>query len=562
MQARLSQSALPAARVVVGTLLLGSAALVAASGPGGVPVGLLFGLAGLTYGVSLAAFLARGLVVRRPWLLDVQLWSDALVVTAFVHLTGGITSYFTTLYVLPIIAASTIRFRGGALRVAGWSAVLYALVVLAQYARAAGYDLPGGVAQVESALPGVRFAQVAVATNLLGFIAVALLAGSLAERLRAADARLDRASHQIKDLRAFTEVIVDSLPSGLVTTDMAHRVLTFNRAAATITGIAPERALDLAAADLFQLSDVVREELARLEGRVLRTEIPFITASGRHIEVGLSATIIGLPEGGRGCLFTFQDITDIRRRERNARRQERLAALGEMAAGIAHEIRNPLASMSGSIQVLRQELPLGQDHAQLFDIVLRESERLDDTIGSFLAYARPQRLPPVTVDVGRAAHDVAAMLGGAPECGPHHRIEVDVPTGPVPCEIDERQLRQVLWNLGTNGLRAMTDGGTLRLGVGTGEVDAHPVVVLTVTDTGSGIPAQDLDGIFQPFRSRFPRGMGLGLAVVHRLVTEWGGAIQVASDVGRGTTMEVRLPARAADTQEQAAAPVVARAAS
>lgn len=271
-----------------------------------------------------------------------------------------------------------------------------------------------------------------------------------------------------------------------------------------------------------------------------------MTPDGRVLEMGFSFSPLTFPDGGKGYLLSFQDVTDVRRLEQDARMRQRLAAVGEMAAGIAHEIRNPLASMSGSIQVLRQELPLSEDQAQLMDIVLRESERLNDTIRSFLAYARPQRSAPARLDVRRILQDTALLLRNSAEVRGDHVIDVQAPKEPVWCEADESQIRQVVWNLATNGLRAMAGGGRLLLTVDadrTAGVDES--VVLTVEDQGCGIAPDDLDSIFQPFRSSFDRGTGLGLAIVHRVVTDYNGTIQVSSKVGVGTKVSVRLPAHA-----------------
>ena len=235
-------------------------------------------------------------------------------------------------------------------------------------------------------------------------------------------------------------------------------------------------------------------------------------------------------------------MTDLRRLERNARLQQRLAAVGEMAAGIAHEIRNPLASMSGSIQVLRQELPLNAEQAQLMDIMLRESERLNDTIRSFLAYARPQRFAVSRLDVRKTLQDTAMLIRHGSDAREDHVIEVDVPAEPVWYEADENQIRQVVWNLATNGLRAMARGGRLRLAV----VATPAEVELIVEDQGRGIPEEELDEIFQPFHSSFEKGTGLGLPIVHRIVTDYGGTIQVSSRVALGTAFRVKLPLRAA----------------
>ena len=233
-------------------------------------------------------------------------------------------------------------------------------------------------------------------------------------------------------------------------------------------------------------------------------------------------------------------MTKIKKLEHDAAIQQRLAAVGEMAAGIAHEIRNPLASMSGSIQILRQELPLSAEQEQLMDIVLRESERLNQTIRSFLAYARPQRFAIARLDVRRALNDAALLLRHSADVGENHVIDVDVPDSELWYEADEGQIKQIVWNLATNGIRAMSHGGRLRL---TGALEpSSGGVIITVKDEGIGIPSEDLDGLFQPFHGSFAKGSGLGLAIVHRIVTDYHGEIHVSSQVGVGTTVSVRLP--------------------
>jgi two-component system, NtrC family, sensor histidine kinase PilS len=555
MDIRARLSTLIAVRVVLSTLLLGSAVVVQVNRPGAFPVNPFFFLIGLTYALSVVYLATLRFVERHVWLADVQFALDAIIVSAFIYVTGGITSYFSSLYLLPIIAASRLRFRRGGMQVAVLSAVLYLALVSAQYLHAFGYlaDWPDGGAE----LPGTRFAQYTVGINLFGFFAVALLAGSLADGLRSAGVRLERASNQIADLRAFNEHVIDSLLSGLITTSEDGRVLTFNRAASAITGLAAPRAVGADVFDLLQIEPAFKPRVAVLEpAQSLRIDIRHRTADRRTIDLGITASTLAFPDGRRGFLFTFQDVTDMRRLERNGRLQQRLAAVGEMAAGIAHEIRNPLAAMSGSIQVLRQELPLSDEQAQLMDIVLRESDRLNDTIRSFLAYARPQRFSVARLDIRKTLQDAALLIRNGSDVREDHAIDVDVPSEPVWFEADENQLRQIIWNLATNGLRAMPSGGRLRLAVAT---EARPggdgEVVMTVQDEGRGIPAEELEGIFQPFRSSFDRGTGLGLAIVHRIVTDYGGTIQVASSVGAGTTMRVRFPVR------PAAAPAVIRAA-
>jgi two-component system sensor histidine kinase PilS (NtrC family) len=532
-----------AIRVVISTILLGSATIVArVAGPAAFAVAPFFLLAGITYASTIAAALSLPFVERQRWLVDLQLAGDALLVSAFIHLTGGVTSYFSSLFVLPIVAASTVQFRRGGVMVATLSALLYTGLVLAQYLPGAA-GLPG-YGRAGSELPPQSVAQYTVALNVFGFFAVALLSGSLANGLRSAGAQLEQASTRIADLRAFNQHVIDSLPSGLATTDRERRIVTFNRAAETITGIAFDRARGRPVADVLQLPASLLAALnIDLSSVPQRVEIRYRRPDGRgELEVGLSATHLLTPEGRAGLLFTFQDVTNIKKLERDAAMQQRLAAVGEMAAGIAHEIRNPLASMSGSIQILRQDLPLTAEQEQLMDIVLRESERLNTTIRSFLAYARPQKFQSVRVDLRRALSDTALLLRNSTEGGEGHVIEVDVPSRELWYEADEGQIKQIVWNLATNGLRAMPEGGRLRLAAG---VDVSTGgVLLTVKDDGVGIPEAELPNLFQPFHGGFAKGSGLGLAIVHRIVTDYHGTIRVTSVQGTGTTVSVSLPAR------------------
>ena len=528
-----------AVRAAVITLLLGSAILIQIKSPGSLPIDPFFFLIGLTYGLTVLYSLTLRQAERQRWLVDLQLACDAVVVSAIVHLTGGVTSYFSSLYTLPIIAASAIQSWRGGLMVAVLSTVLYAGLVLAQYFGSPA--LP--IVVVAAELPPLRVALFTVGLNVFGFVAVAALSGYLAEGLRRADAQLERASSELADLQAFSQHIIDSLQSGLATIDPAGRVMTFNRAAETITGLPAHDAIRRPASEVLQLP----AEVTRLLGpgpphqRVPRIEFGFTRGDGRQIELGLSGSTLQTPRGEAGFLLTFQDVTESRKHEREARVQQRLAAVGEMAAGIAHEIRNPLASMSGSIQILRQELPLTEEQGQLMDIVLRESERLNDTIRSFLAYARPQRQSMTRMDVRQVITDTARLLQNSSELHDTHAIAVDVPPGPVWFQADEGQIRQIVWNLATNGLRAMPSGGRLRLSVAP-EGDEAPQVVIGVSDEGVGIAAEDLDGIFQPFRGGFARGTGLGLSIVQRIVSDYGGEVRITSNKGTGTTVHVRFP--------------------
>jgi two-component system sensor histidine kinase PilS (NtrC family) len=529
-----------AARLIVSTLLLGSAAAIDVIRPETFPVNPLVFLIAVTYALSVVYLMTLRVAERVPALIDLQFALDAVVVSAFIHVTGGITSHFSSLYMLPIMAASTVRARRGALQVAWLSATLYTGLVCAQYLDV-GVVPEGWWLQVPAALPTPGFAKYTVAINLSGMIAVAMLSGSLAERLKSANAGLEDASFEIADLRAFNDHLIDSLTSGLVTTDARGRILTLNPAAERLAGLTAGAGVGRDVREVLQLPpDAATGAPCDLSSR--RLEVAFKTSRGQEIDIGLSLAPLHFPEGTTGHLVTFQDITALRRLERETRLRQRLAAVGEMAAGIAHEIRNPMASVSGSLEVLRREIPLSPEQAELMDIALRESDRLNERIRLFLAYARPSRVTPAPVEVDSVMRDAAQLLRVSVDARDDHVIDVDVPAEPAWIECDETELRQVLWSLGTNGLRAMTRGGRLLLSARIEVQEGRLVLVLAVHDQGCGIPASEIDQVFQPFRSSFAQGTGLGLAIVHRIVTDHGGQIHVSSSVGVGTTVRVRLP--------------------
>ena len=536
-------AALIAIRLVVATVLLGSAVIVQLREPGAWPINPFFFLIGLTYAVSLVFIGSLPFVERFPWLTDVHFAIDAMLVSAVVLLTGGVQSFFTILYMLLIVAASAMQFRRGGLQIAGLSTILFVGVVMAQYLHAEGYLALPSYVNNATGLPPVTVAQYSVALNAFGFFVVAVLSGSLAERARLGEQQLEEATEEIADLQAFNQYVLDNLVSGLTTADADNRIVTFNRSAMMITGRSGALPIGKPVVDVLQLPGTFAADMARdlVRVRSMRIDYQYRRGDGRTIEVGLSAAALPLPDGSRGYVYTFQDVTDVKRFEQNARLQQRLAAVGEMAAGIAHEIRNPLASMSGSMQMLKQELPLSAEQAQLMDIVLKESERLNQTMKSFLAYARPQRLSLQQVDLRALAQETAILLRNSTEVDDKHNIEVEPAAQPVMIEADESQIRQIIWNLATNGLRAMPEGGTLRLSAAAEGSHA----TLCVEDEGVGIPPEEVEKIFQPFRGSFGKGTGLGLAIVHRIVTDYDGNIEVKPRSGGGTIFRVTFPAAA-----------------
>ena len=332
-------------RAAVVTLLLGSAILIQIQAPGSLPIDPFFFLIGLTYALTVVYVLLLRHAEQHRWIVDVQLAGDAVIVSALVYLTGGVSSYFTSLYTLPIIAASTIQSQRTGMMVGVLSSVMYAGLASAQYFGTPALPVVVGA----DSRPQERVALFIVFLNIFGFVAIALLSGWLAERLRRTGAALEKTSNQLADLQAFSDHVISSLTGGLATTDIEGRILSFNKAAEGITGVTAAQVVERRATEVLQLPSEFAELFGSREGRprLPRVEYVFRCADGREIELGISTAILRTPRGEVGFVFTFQDVTEARRHEREARIQQRLAAVGEMAAGIAHEIRNPLASMSG-----------------------------------------------------------------------------------------------------------------------------------------------------------------------------------------------------------------------
>jgi two-component system sensor histidine kinase PilS (NtrC family) len=267
--------------------------------------------------------------------------------------------------------------------------------------------------------------------------------------------------------------------------------------------------------------------------------VDYVPPSGPPAELGVSVTRLALPDRRpTGYLVVFQDLTEIKRLEADFRVREKLAAVGEMAAQLAHEIRNPLGSISGSAQVLMGDAKVSPEHLQLLRIITRESKRLSDTLNGFLYQARAPSRERGPVDVGSVIGEAVTLLRHGPEVGAGHEVVFEAGEGPHVCLADRDQLIQVFWNLARNGLEAMPGGGTLEVGLRSGDGE----VIISVSDQGRGMRRNEQQRLFQPLPSGSRMGGGLGLAIVYRIVREHGGDINVRSTPGRGTTVDVRLP--------------------
>jgi len=526
-------------RVALATLLL-STVLGAALSNGGVeslsgPFARFgFGLLFATYLVSIGYGAAYRRVRRPIRFAYVQVTIDLGLATVIIHATGGGQSAFFFLYFLDVVAVALLAQRRGAAVAAGASAVLMVGVSVAGYLHLLP-PVPG-----QSWFPwdiGRDELAQRLALNALALGAVGVLATNLAQQTRQAGERLTRHERYAGDLATLHENTIRSMTSGLVTLDLEGRVTSINEAASEILGLPRARLLgDAMDVHLPQLGLLLLE--AGPQGTVRRAEITALRPDGAVRNLGISAAPLADHAGGVvGRVIHFQDLTELRRMQLEVERAERLASVGRFAAGIAHEIRNPLASISGSIEMLKTTPGADADSRQLMDIAVREVDRLNRLITDLLDYARPRSEDRRPLDLAEQVAEIVRAF--AQERREKIRVTSDLRAGVI-VDAATGQLRQVIWNLIRNAAEAMPDGGAIAIRLGAEATQA----ALEVRDDGPGIPRDRVERIFEPFFSTKSGGTGLGLATVARIVADHGGTIDVASDPHQrpGATFTVRLP--------------------
>jgi two-component system, NtrC family, sensor histidine kinase PilS len=382
----------------------------------------------------------------------------------------------------------------------------------------------------------------AVGLNDIAFLFVGLLAARLVKRQSHYDVRLTEATQTLANLRALHERIVESIRSGVVTTDLQGRIYIFNAAAVEITGYEADDVRGQNASIFFgDIEENIRQSMSAAEAGEPspRFEADCLTAEGLRLRLGFSIFPLFAESGETtGLVITFQDLTQVRALEETSRRQDRLAAVGRVAASIAHEIRNPLAAMRGSIQVLRSEMDGNSSQAELMEIILRESDRLNRIITDYLTYARPRSHAHTSVDVRELLQETFTLLRHSPELQAAHQLEEGYSAEAAIVSADASQLKQVFWNIARNALQAMPDGGTLRAEL---RHSAGNRLRITFTDTGRGMSPEQVEHLFEPFSSR-TGGTGLGLSIVYQIIRDHGGTINVRSREGQGTTIAIELP--------------------
>ncbi|HWF61904.1 MAG TPA: ATP-binding protein [Nitrospira sp.] len=526
-------------RVVLITLLLGLS--LAFEVTKGERVETFYALIIFTYAVTiLYAFLFRRLttpqvLVQFAW---AQIAVDFLLETVLIARTGGIESPFAVLYVISVTVASLIPRRRVGLLTASLCIILFGIVTNVQLY---------GLAEAWGWLPraDLSAAETLHAFGVYGltFLVVGFLSGALANQLRLADQSIREKEQGISRLQAFHENIVHSISSGVFTTDERGRITSFNPAAQEATGYGFEQVQGRPWREVFAWYPRQQDEDVADN---MRFEVECKRSDGNRLVLGM--TLSPLQEQGEktGLVGVFKDLTQIRDLEEEMRRKEWLASLGEMSAGMAHEIRNPLGALAGAMQMLRKDLQADDTSQRLMDIAVREATRLDTIITEFLQYARPPALNLAEYDLNKVLAETLDLVQHEARSRTNITIAVAPCTGALPAQVDQDQMKQVFWNLAVNAFDAMPKGGQLTIATGCRKVDVAgrkaEVVEVSFQDAGEGIPKKNLDKIFLPFFTTKKQGSGLGLAAVHRIVDLHGGWIKVESQEGQGTRFGVCLP--------------------
>lgn len=472
---------------------------------------------------------------RRQCLLQLylQICIDLILTTILVAYTNGIESAFVSFYLLIIIYCSLTLGRNGGMVGSALSTILYAGIIAANHLGYIGTRSTGGNTPLET---------FRISAHVLGFWAVAYLGMYLHQRLRIVEWELKEKIDSLTQLQRLNEHIVSSIRSGLITTDLRGQIAVFNIAAQELTGRDAQEMLGRPIQTLIGESfwDQITHADLLWNPRALRHEAWISIPGGPKRYLGFSVSpLLDQNQQLLGYIISFQDLTEIIRLEEEVRLKDRMAAIGKMAAGIAHEIRNPLTSMRGSVEILRSRTNLPAKDERLLDILIRESDRLNKFVEDFLNFARPGQYAKHSLDLVPVLRDSVTLLRNNPEIREKHSVSLNTEVQSMKIVGNADRLKQVFWNLAQNAIRAMPNGGELKIDIQNVSGEIGEIVF---QDNGIGMSQGEKEQIFQPFQSGFKGGLGLGLSIIFQIMEDHKGKISFESDKGKGTKVRLRFP--------------------
>ena len=520
-------------RTAVITFLLGGAAFFYFKGNITPTFPPLFLLIGISYAEAIISALLLKKISNTDLFAQFQIAWDLLFVSVLIVLTGGVESVFSFAYLLIIVSASFLLSRRLTIFAAACAVILFGGILDLQFFDSLHF------LNLYRSVPNATFFS-AIFVHAVAFFLTAVLSGTLAHRWRYSEEQLQRKMIDYAELEKMNRTILSHISSGLMLINPQGRIRSFNRAAATITGLSLEGVYDQDAVATFPGLAVGAIANAK---PLNRSEGYFVRKNGEELILGYATTPA---KGGQGedlgVLVTFQDLTQFKKVEEDLKRTDRLAAVGRLAAGMAHEIRNPLASISGSVQLMMEAEHIRPDDLRLMGIVVKEADRLNGLLTDFLGFARPGKLSKEPVSVAAILDQIVEMLATD-----HRFRDIEITTNysaELVLSLDQGQILQVLWDLAINAVEAMAGEGQLLISVETGK---YPTII--IEDNGPGIADEIKGRIFEPFFSTKEQGTGLGLAAVYSVIESHGGIIAVDRGVAGGARFSLQFASSQSDEQ-------------
>lgn len=461
-----------------------------------------------------------------------QLFIDVSLTSLLVMYTGGSQSVFTLIYFFPIICGGLLLFRTGSLIVALLNTLGYGGILVAEHL---GYH-PAYTDGWQSPLSNLMILVHRFAVPGLTFFLTAFLSSFLSERLRKTEAALSETSQNLDRLSLLYKQIFDDITTGIITVNNNGEITSFNRASEEITGY---KNFEITG----QVIDRLFPGLKHSATNTIRPVVDLVRKDGEKIPIGYSWARLNMPDGSEDCrIYTFQDLSQIKKMEDQVRQAEKMASIGGMAAGIAHEFRNPLAAISGAAQMLHQETDLHAHHG-LMSIIVRECDRLETIIDEFLQFSRPATPEKKWFPLKTLAIETIALMEQTAGWNNACRLSLEIQPH-LDCWADPAQIKQVLINLISNSFNAM-EGKNDEIAITAEEIsrkDDGAKIILQVTDNGTGVSEKINGKIFEPFFTTREKGTGLGLAIVWQIIESHGGHISFANLTTKGTRFTVSLP--------------------